>query len=176
MIMMLLPAAANDVSPLTLRNDVAPVGRNDVMFAHHVPQARIISEATSFPQATSFARQGKHHSKTLDLIDKSSVFDGPPGGIRTPDLQNRNLLRYPTAPRTEIIYSIVFCKRRQNSVDSLVIHRPKFCRAASLFACRALYFVPLPGSLLRPPGAGPGRPLLQNRNPAFPTAPRTEMR
>lgn len=27
---------------------------------------------------------------------------GPPGGIRTPDLQNRNLLRYPAAPRAVI--------------------------------------------------------------------------
>ncbi len=27
---------------------------------------------------------------------------GPPRGIRTPDLQNRNLLRYPAAPWTEI--------------------------------------------------------------------------
>ena len=28
---------------------------------------------------------------------------GPPRGIRTPDLQNRNLLRYPTAPWADII-------------------------------------------------------------------------
>ena len=28
-------------------------------------------------------------------------FFGPPEGIRTPDLQNRNLLRYPAAPRAE---------------------------------------------------------------------------
>ena len=27
---------------------------------------------------------------------------GPPEGIRTPDLQNRNLLRYPAAPRADI--------------------------------------------------------------------------
>ena len=27
---------------------------------------------------------------------------GPLGGIRTPDLQNRNLLRYPAAPRADI--------------------------------------------------------------------------
>ena len=30
-------------------------------------------------------------------------FVGPPEGIRTPDLQNRNLLRYPTAPRAEML-------------------------------------------------------------------------
>ena len=35
---------------------------------------------------------------------RPSFFIGPPEGIRTPDLQNRNLLRYPTAPRTEIFY------------------------------------------------------------------------
>ena len=28
---------------------------------------------------------------------------GPPEGIRTPDLQNRNLLRYPAAPRADFI-------------------------------------------------------------------------
>jgi hypothetical protein len=50
---------------------------NDVMFAppmsrrtHHTRQR------TSLPPATSFARQGKHHSKTRDLVDKSRVFDG----------------------------------------------------------------------------------------------------
>ena len=31
---------------------------------------------------------------------------GPPGGIRTPDLQNRNLLRYPASPRAE---DIILC-------------------------------------------------------------------
>ena len=30
------------------------------------------------------------------------LFFGPLGGIRTPDLQNRNLLRYPAAPRADI--------------------------------------------------------------------------
>ena len=30
-------------------------------------------------------------------------FSGPPEGIRTPALQNRNLLRYPAAPRTDNI-------------------------------------------------------------------------
>ena len=48
-----------------------------------MPQARIISEAASLPKAASFARQGKHHSKTRDLVDKSRVFDGGGGGSRT---------------------------------------------------------------------------------------------
>ena len=30
------------------------------------------------------------------------LFFGPLEGIRTPDLQNRNLLRYPAAPRADI--------------------------------------------------------------------------
>ena len=33
-------------------------------------------------------------------IQKLLLF-GPPGGIRTPDLQNRNLLRYPTSLRAD---------------------------------------------------------------------------
>ena len=37
------------------------------------------------------------------LVSKLSNLFGPPEGIRTPDLQNRNLLRYPTAPRADII-------------------------------------------------------------------------
>ena len=31
------------------------------------------------------------------------LYFGPPKGIRTPVLQNRNLLRYPAAPWTEIL-------------------------------------------------------------------------
>ena len=44
--------------------------------------------------------------KKLDL-SKQVEFFGPPEGIRTPALQNRNLLRYPTAPRTEIICTTI---------------------------------------------------------------------
>ena len=36
---------------------------------------------------------------------------GPPEGIRTPDLQNRNLLRYPAAPRAET-NNIIHQKKR----------------------------------------------------------------
>ncbi len=45
-----------------LRNDVARLARSDVMFAHHVPQAHIITAGNIISEATSFARQGKHHS------------------------------------------------------------------------------------------------------------------
>ena len=36
-----------------------------------------------------------------------TFYSGPPEGIRTPVLQNRNLLRYPTAPPAEIFF--LFC-------------------------------------------------------------------
>jgi hypothetical protein len=46
------------------------------------PQAHIISEATSLPKATSFARQGKHHSKKRLLsVDKRRFFVGGAYGI-----------------------------------------------------------------------------------------------
>ncbi len=62
-----------------------------------------LPKATSYPQGASFA-EGKHHSKKpLLSIDKRDFFVGPPEGIRTPVLQNRNLLRYPAAPRAEIL-------------------------------------------------------------------------
>ena len=32
-----------------------------------------------------------------------AVLYGPPGGIRTPGLQNRNLLRYPASPRADVL-------------------------------------------------------------------------
>ena len=50
-------------------------------------------------------------SAWIKKSDKSKLvgFFGPPEGIRTPDLQNRNLLRYPAAPRTDAI-----TKRRSN--------------------------------------------------------------
>ena len=70
-----MPQAADDASPLSLQNDAARFARNDAMLALMCPQAHIISEATSLPKAVSFARQGKHHSKTRDLENKSRVFD-----------------------------------------------------------------------------------------------------
>ena len=65
MSMMSPPPAANDVSPLTLRNDVARFTRNDAMFAPMCPQAHIISEAniicptgqTSFKKTPFVGRQ-----------------------------------------------------------------------------------------------------------------------
>ena len=46
-------------------------------------------------------------SNPFSIVTKNEVHQevhfifGPPEGIRTPALQNRNLLRYPTAPRTD---------------------------------------------------------------------------
>ena len=57
--MMPPPSAANDVSPLTLRNDVAPIGRNDAMFAHHVSQARSITEGSLIGEANIICPKGQ---------------------------------------------------------------------------------------------------------------------
>ena len=47
--------AANDVSPLTLRNDVAPPGRNEAMFAPHVLQDSSFAKRHLARHRTSFA-------------------------------------------------------------------------------------------------------------------------
>lgn len=81
---------------------------------------------------------------------------GPLGGIRTPDLQNRNLLRYPAAPRADIyetaernvvgsvFFLIKYRKKRLSHVkseqdDIAVLHYIVLALAAdkSLFLCRA---------------------------------------
>ncbi len=56
------------------------------------------------PQSGTLSSKKDH----ICPIDKCSLFSGPPEGIRTPDLQNRNLLRYPTAPRTDIFFARLF--------------------------------------------------------------------
>ena len=58
--------------------------RSEMMLCHfvpqwcdvcpHVPKAHIISEATSSPKATSFARQGKHHSKKTPFVGRQKTF------------------------------------------------------------------------------------------------------
>ena len=42
--------------------------------------------------------------KTADLLEKSAVFVGTPGGIRTHGLQSRSLTRYPAALRARIAF------------------------------------------------------------------------
>ena len=43
--------------------------------------------------------------KEVATLKGHNFFFGPPEGIRTPALQNRNLLRYPAAPQAEIYRS-----------------------------------------------------------------------
>ena len=73
MSMMSPPRAADDVSA-----DVEMMQRVLRAMMRCLPQCpagHSISEAASCAKRTSFARQGKHHSKTRDLVDKSRVFD-----------------------------------------------------------------------------------------------------
>ena len=53
---MIAPFGANDVIAASGKSDVAPVGRNDAMFAHHVPQHTLLPQAASLAKPTSFAR------------------------------------------------------------------------------------------------------------------------
>ena len=78
----------NDAAPFG-RNDVSPL-RTEMMLLALLTMIRclpscaagnIISEAASLPKAASFARKGKHHSKSSDLEDKSLLFDGGRGWI-----------------------------------------------------------------------------------------------
>ena len=52
--------------------------------------------ALSNPFGCNCSKKRKHRFRDAFIF-------GPPEGIRTPVLQNRNLLRYPTAPRAEIL-------------------------------------------------------------------------
>ena len=65
------PMAANDVSPLALRSDVARYTRSDAMFAH-VPKAHITCAANiTWRSQTSFAPQGQtSFKKRLLSTDK----------------------------------------------------------------------------------------------------------
>ena len=65
------PMAANDVSPLTLRSDVARYTRSDAMFAH-VPKAHITCAANiTWRSQTSLAPQGQtSFKKRLLSTDK----------------------------------------------------------------------------------------------------------
>lgn len=81
MSMMSPPKAADDVSPLALRNDAARFTRNDAMFALCARRHTSLPRATSCAKHASFARQGKHHSKKRLLsVDKRRFFVGRSGG------------------------------------------------------------------------------------------------
>ena len=55
---------------------------------HHLPKANIIQKSL------------------ICLPDKLGFFVGPPGGIRTPGLWNRNPLRYPASPRAAVCVGV----------------------------------------------------------------------
>ena len=60
--------AANDVSLLRSEMMLFAIAHNDATFALHVPQARIISEASSCAKHASFARKDKHRSKNASFV------------------------------------------------------------------------------------------------------------
>ena len=109
------------------------VARNDAMFALHVPKARIISEATSLPKAASFARQGKHHSKSSDLVDKPLLFVGVPERIRTADLPLRRRMLYPAELRRQ--YAI-----GRADLIYITTKMRKFQVVFSIFLCHFKYY------------------------------------
>ena len=77
------PKAANDVSPHCSEIMLFAFAHNDAMFAPVSRRTHHARQGTSLPKATSFARKGKHHSKSSDLVNKSLLFAGGEGGIRT---------------------------------------------------------------------------------------------
>jgi len=76
------PAAADDVSPLALRNDVDRFAINDVMFALHVPQAHIIAEGNIMCEARIICPAGQ---TSLKKARRSVLFSGSPCWARTND-------------------------------------------------------------------------------------------
>ena len=64
---------------------------------HHRPKVDITHEV-----CITFRKERITQKDHICLVDKCGLFVGPPEGIRTPVLQNRNLLRYPAAPRADI--------------------------------------------------------------------------
>ena len=59
-------------------------------------------ETFSRGKKESFPKTGKKNRINTDFFSIHAVLTiGPPGGIRTPGLQNRNLLRYPASPRAD---------------------------------------------------------------------------
>ena len=74
--------AADDVSA-DAEMMLFAIAHNDAMFALTCRRHTSLPQATSCAKHASLARQGKHHSKTRDLVDKSRVFVGAGGGGRT---------------------------------------------------------------------------------------------
>ena len=53
------------------------------------------------PQKRRTISAALYRTEKLKIGLTMRFFIGPPGGIRTPGLQNRNLLRYPASPRAD---------------------------------------------------------------------------
>ncbi len=77
---MLQATAINDVAPCGA-NDVVRYAHNDVMFALMCLQAHIMSAGHIISEASSFARQGKHHSTKEKGSLTTAFFFGCGGGI-----------------------------------------------------------------------------------------------
>ena len=66
------------------QNDVAPVGRNDAMFAQCAARHTSLGVAVIIGRSPASFAEGKHHSKNAPLlVDKSAFFVGGERGIRT---------------------------------------------------------------------------------------------
>ena len=102
---MAIPPKATEILSLywVRINDVAPL-RSEMMPRRFTPQwcdvcpacpaGHIIAEGCIISGATSFDRKGKHHSKSSDLDNKSLLFVGWDGGIRTHDCRSQSPVPY----------------------------------------------------------------------------------
>ena len=72
------------------------------MRSAHAPKACITAEGNTAHEVRITFRKGRITQKSTFVDRQKCFFVGPPEGIRTPVLQNRNLLRYPAAPQAEI--------------------------------------------------------------------------
>ena len=69
---------------LLRKYDVAPVGRNDAMFAQCAVRHTSLGVAVIIGRSLASFAEGKHHSKNAPLsIDKSAFFVGRGSKIRT---------------------------------------------------------------------------------------------
>lgn len=59
-------------------------------------------QPTKKMQTKNAGDKAKRTHKSECAFWERQLAAGPLGGIRTPDLQNRNLLRYPAAPQAEV--------------------------------------------------------------------------
>ena len=81
-------SARADMKHLLRKYDVAPVGRNDAMFAQCAARHTSLGEAVIIGEANIICVTGKHHSKNAPLsVDKSAFFVGGRWWIRTTEVK-----------------------------------------------------------------------------------------